>query len=98
MEDIGAAKGWGDVNFKEPTEAELREMRLLKWVTEGMRKLKDDRIHPIEKITIKKHMPLALKHQFWDEQPIKKFLSAPPEKDSFILNENEMKAEKFQYE
>jgi hypothetical protein len=35
MEGMSDSKGWGDVEVKAPSDEEIREMRLLKWVSEG---------------------------------------------------------------
>jgi hypothetical protein len=48
--------------------------------------MKNPKLSYFEKLNIKKHLPLALKHQFWDNEPIKKFLSKAPEQDGFILS------------
>ena len=35
MDGLKQSKGWGDVAMKEPDEEEIRQFRLLKWVTDA---------------------------------------------------------------
>ena len=98
MDGLKQSKGWGDVAMKEPDEEEIRQFRLLKWVTDANQRMRDERIPIFERKNIKNHMQLAIKHQFWDQEPIRKFLTKAPEKDGFLLKDSEMKAENFQGE
>ena len=81
---LASANAWGSVNMNEPTKEQVDEMRKLQWMNHARNKLRDPKVHPQEKKNLANYMTLAEKHDFWDTQPVMRFLQPHPEKDAPI--------------
>ena len=56
----------------------------MQWLEFAKKKVMDPRLTDMEKKNLQATLGLAAKHDFWDTQPVKKFLSSHAQKDGPI--------------
>ena len=85
LQGTQAGAQWGDTKEKEYTSQEINERQRTGFVNQAMETLKRQDLNYMDRKNLTNQVKLAQKHDFWDCQPVKKFLSPNPEKDGQII-------------